>query len=316
MSNNIKHSFFFSPLMMGTLLFLCWSQIQATFFNNGFDLSDSLINRSEIHHGGPVKDGIPSIDHPHFIQPKEAHFLKKTDRVLGISINGVSKAYPIKILNYHEIVNDHQMVISYCPLCASGVAYSANIKGEYLHFGVSGLLYNSDVLLYDRKTQSLWSQLLAKAITGDFKGTKLKRLYLENSRWDSWLIAHPNTLVLSTDTGYQRNYQHSPYQGYANSRQLFFPVSHLDKRYHPKEWVLGIEVQGIFKVYPFAELSKVKSPLRETIQGQKITLYFDAEKRIGQFLDQQQKPLISTTSFWFAWMAFHPNSLVFTGSVK
>ena len=117
--------------------------------DNGFDLTESLIPADQIHHGGPPRDGIPSIDQPHFVKAENAHFLKPNDRILGLAYKGIARAYPIKILNYHEIVNDniHQqaIIISYCPLCGSGMAFKTKMNQNDNTFGVSGLLYNSEI---------------------------------------------------------------------------------------------------------------------------------------------------------------------------
>ena len=157
----------------------------AQFDLNGFTIDDPLVPENEILRGGPPRDGIPSIDHPNFISSQAAE-LDSTDKVLGIHLNGVSKAYPINILNYHELVNDQfngqAVAISFCPLCGTGIAFDAQLpNGESRSFGVSGLLYNSDLLMYDRETQSLWSQMEGKAINGPEKGTILERLPLELS---------------------------------------------------------------------------------------------------------------------------------------
>ena len=145
---------------------------------NGYLLNDALIPADEIHHGGPPRDGIPAIDTPQFVDADAAGFLKPSDRVLGIERNGVRKAYPVAILNWHEIVNDRfadePLVVTYCPLCGTGIAYLSVSGGVELKFGVSGLLYNSDMLLYDRETESLWSQISRQAISGPMKGRKLK----------------------------------------------------------------------------------------------------------------------------------------------
>ncbi len=121
---------------------------------NGFDLKGALIPVNQIHGGGPPKDGIPSIDQPTFVLADEEDYLQNDAAVLGINYQGIIKAYPINILNWHEIVNDQfnqePVVITFCPLCGSGMAFSASINGKAHTFGVSGLLYNSDVLLYDR----------------------------------------------------------------------------------------------------------------------------------------------------------------------
>lgn len=181
---------FYSVFLFALTTFFGDRIVAALSSHNGFDLNDALIEVDEIHHGGPAKDGIPAIDQPKFISAKEASYLSSDARILGLSLNGVSKAYPINILNYHEIVNDfladQAVVITYCPLCGSGVGYSANINGKDTSFGVSGLLYNSDVLLYDRETESLWSQLLSQSISGVHKGTELEMLAINHTSWQAW----------------------------------------------------------------------------------------------------------------------------------
>lgn len=304
------------PLLLVIMSIVFKDQIvSALTQNNGFDLSNSLIKVKEIHHGGPAKDGIPAIDKPVFISAEQADYLKNDDRILGLSINGISKAYPVRILNYHEIINDFflqkAVVITYCPLCGSGIAYSAEINGKNTTFGVSGLLYNSDVLLYDRETDSLWSQLLSKAISGKRKGTELEMLAVSHTSWQAWKKQYPNTLVLSDKTGFDRDYSHTPYGSYDQSRSLYFPVKQLNTDYHPKEYVIGLKLSGKTKVYPFAELSKIKSPYKDSFAGSDITIVFDAKNRTGKIFDKKQNEIPTVTSFWFAWMAFYPESEIF-----
>ncbi len=309
------------PVYLIIISLVLKDQIASAFFkNNGFDLSDALINSSEIHHGGPAKDGIPAIDAPVFITAKQADFLSDDSRVLALEINGIAKAYPVNILNYHEIVNDtfantlHKtkaVVITYCPLCGSGVAYSASLNGHNTSFGVSGLLYNSDVLLYDRESNSLWSQLLSKAISGPMKGYELEMLPLNHTTWKAWKNEHHDTLVLSEKTGYQRNYSQTPYGDYDKSKSLYFPVSQLNSDYHPKEYVLGLKISGKTKAYPFAELAKVESPYKDIFSGKELTIIFDAKNRTGKILDKNNNEIPIVTSFWFAWMTFYPDSVIF-----
>lgn len=152
------------------------------------------------------------------------------------------------------IFGDQPVVITYCPLCGSGIAFDAAVKGKVKTFGVSGLLYNSDILLYDRETESLWSQLRYKAVSGPMEGEQLEVLNTTNTTWKAWKSKHPKTLVLSEDTGFNRNYESDPYPGYESSSDIYFAVSEKDDRFHPKETVIGLEVNGKFKAYPFSEL--------------------------------------------------------------
>ena len=145
---------------------------------NGFDLSNASIPIEKILHGGPPRDGIPALDDPKFVNANHADFIQAGDRVLGVARNGIAKAYPINILNWHEIVNDQfgdeGIAVTFCPLCGTGMAFKADIQGKIRDFGVSGLLYNSDVLLYDRDSESLWSQIAREAVSGPLLGTSLE----------------------------------------------------------------------------------------------------------------------------------------------
>ncbi len=305
-----------SPLQIFTRLSLFFCLIISSIPNlgasqlNGFTVeASSLIAASDIHHGGPPKDGIPAIDHPHFIQASAANYLKHGDRVLGLYFNNIAKAYPLRILNWHEIVNDDDILVSYCPLCGTGMAF--NIKNA--DFGVSGLLYNSDMLLYDRQTESLWAQIPAKAISGKRKGELLNMLAVENTSWANWRQHHPNTLVLSDNTGFNRDYSKSPYGNYTSNKALYFPLKHTSRRYHPKEPVIGIELNGIFKAYPFEELRKSQDTfITDSIGGTQIEIYFDKQHHSGRIKLDSGDVLPSLTSYWFAWYAFHPQTEIYT----
>jgi len=281
----------------------------------GFDLSNALIPLNEIKNGGPPKDGIPSIDAPQFRKTSDLKLAKDT-RVLGVVVNGVAKAYPIPIMNYHEIVNDlfgHQpVVITYCPLCGSGIAFDASKDQETRTFGVSGLLYNSDVLLYDRQTSSLWSQIMMRAVAGPLAGEELQMIPTMNTTLEEWQQKHPDTWVLTEDTGYHRDYARNPYPGYDGSTQLYFEVTEKDQRFHPKEMVIGIEINGEFKAYPFSKLKKLRqSVVKDKFQGQDLIITYYRKSQSAEITDQEGKQLPAVSTFWFAWYAFHPETEVF-----
>ena len=282
---------------------------------NGFNVANALIPIDEIRSGGPPRDGIPAIDRPRFVNADAAGFLRASDRVLGITRNGVSKAYPVAILNWHEIVDDRDasepIVVTFCPLCGTGIAYLATTGDQVLDFGVSGLLYNSDMLLYDRQTQSLWSQIRRQAVSGPMQGTKLQPVPVMHTQWADWKQRYPTTRVLSTETGYRRDYTKSPYQGYEKTADLFFPVQTRDDRYHPKESVLGIEVADRFKAYPFMELEKSGGEVHDTFAGQPILVKYDKQYRTAVAADAQGNALPGVIAFWFAWYAFHPDTAVY-----
>jgi len=292
------------------------SSVTASPTKNGFDLANSIIPVSKILSGGPPRDGIPSIDKPKFISAKKANFLKPHDRVIGVEINGRARAYPIRILNWHEIVNDNfygtPIAVTFCPLCGSGIVYESRFGGSTHTFGVSGLLYNSDVLLYDRETETLWSQILSKGISGRLVGSELEIIPSSHTSWQAWREQHPNTQVLSTDTGVDRSYNRSPYGDYDKGRETYFPIEFRSQKYHPKERVIGVTINGEHKIYPFSELAKLQSDsLQDEFSGQQLELSFDVENRDGMIKDASGNILPSINTFWFAWYAFHPDTKIF-----
>ncbi len=285
---------------------------------NGFDLSNSIIDSRLILSGGPPKDGIPALDEPRFLDSSDADFLRDDDRVLGVAVGSTAKAYPIRILNWHEVVNDRiadtPFIVSFCPLCGTGAVFSATVGGDILDFGVSGLLYNSDVLLYDRQTQSLWSQIRGQSISGSYVGTELVQLPTQHTTWKRWREQYPETTVLSTDTGYVRDYSRNPYGDYISSRQLYFPVEHeAENDLHPKETVLGITIGESRKAYPFTVLqTQGKERFQDNLNGQSFTVIWDEEGHSAQAIDSNGQPLEQIQGFWFAWYAFHPTTQVYT----
>ncbi|WP_372827022.1 DUF3179 domain-containing protein [Polaromonas sp.] len=289
---------------------------------NGFDLSGALIPVDAIERGGPPRDGIPAIDTPRFV-PASRSSLRDADRVLGLSHKGVVRAYPVRILNWHEVVNDQPagdvIAVTYCPLCGTGMAFDARLQSpagaRELSFGISGLLFNSDVLLYDRGTQSLWSQLRQQAISGPLKGTQLKAVPLEHTTWSDWRRRFPATEVLSFATGFARDYGRDPYAGYENVNRLMFQVQHHDARLGLKEWVLGLSVGTARKAYPFSTLAArvgKDGVLEDRLGGQVVRIRYDAQHRTARAEDGAGKPLPSVLVFWFAWVAFHPQTELLT----
>ncbi len=283
---------------------------------NGFDVSNASVPVQSIQRGGPPRDGIPAIDRPKFVRADQAR-LAVDDRILGVALNGVARAYPVRILNWHEVVNDRfgdrAVVVTYCPLCGTGMAFDAPPGTGSGRFGVSGLLYNSDVLLYDRATQSLWSQIMQTAISGPVKGTKLQSVPLTHTSWADWRRRHPATEVLSTDTGFERDYRRDPYDGYERVQQLMFDVQHRDDRLPPKQWVLGVEVNGTHKAYPFGVLARAvdaSGELRDTVAGQPLRIRYDRAHGTAEVFDAQGRAWPGTMAFWFAWVAFHPRTEV------
>ncbi len=179
-------------------------------------------------------------------------------------------------------------------------------------FGVSGLLYQSDVLLYDKKTESLWSQLMLEAIAGPRMGERLKPMPLIHTSWAAWRRLHPQTTVLSRKTGYARDYNRNPYAGYEQSRSLYFPVHYRDNRLHPKTWVIGIDLEGAARAWPLAAIRKA-GEIRENWNHHRL-LVRDRDGLI-EILDAESGKKINTVVlYWFAWVAFHPGTSLYGAS--
>lgn len=296
------------------LVLLLW-QVAFADVINGFDLSDTLIPRAEIAHGGPPRDGIPALTDPRFEPAVAVSGMRNDERVLGLVRSGIAKAYPLSILTWHEIVNDRfgdePIVVTYCPLCFTGMAFEAALDGRRHHFGVSGLLYNSDVLMYDRENESLWSQLLRQAVSGPHKGVRLKQVAMLNTTWANWRARHPDTLVLSRNTGHGRDYGRDPYAGYERSPDVLFPVKFRAQGYHPKEQVLGIELDGVARAYPVSELARGPAEFRDRIGEREVTVRYDDASTTAEILGPDGTVLPSVQAYWFAWYTFNPQTQVY-----
>ena len=289
---------------------------------NGFSLHPSSISREEILSGGPPKDGIPALDHPPTLSAQAAD-LDDDAWVIGIESGGEARAYPIQILVWHELVNDtvggRPILVSYCPLCGTGIVFDRRVRttpdressqlGDADRFGVSGLLYQSDMLIYDQASESLWSQISARAVTGKRMGQQLTLLRSTQQRWGDWRAAYPETKVLSPDTGYRRSYSRSLYGNYANSGNLLFPA-YQDRRYHPKMRTVGIRLaNGRARAYPAVELERHGSTLIEDFEGYRIRISYDVDRK--QFDVAAPSSVEVVEAYWFAWVAFHRSTTVF-----
>lgn len=284
---------------------------------NGFDLSKSLVPVDQIFSGGPPRDGIPALTDPRFERARGADWMRSGDRILALERDGVAKAYPLRILNWHEVVNDvigdDPVVVTYCPLCGTGMAFDAVVDRRHLEFGVSGLLYNSDVLMYDRRSESLWSQIQRQAVTGPMRGRRLELLPLVHTTWGLWREEHPDGLVLSRRTGHDRDYDGDPYLTYARSSGTMFPVSHEDGRLPEKAMVLGITRGNAAVAFPLESLEARPRPVRARVGDGELFVYWFADSwtAFATTLDGEKVP--ATLAYWFAWSAFHPETAVWRG---
>ncbi|MBW7991700.1 MAG: DUF3179 domain-containing protein [Planctomycetes bacterium] len=222
------------------------------------------IELHELEKGGPGKDGIPSIEKPVFIEQKSAQkWLRPNEPVISLVINNESRAYPLQILIWHEIVNDTvagvPVSVTFCPLCYSANVFDRRVNGRSYSLGVSGMLRHSDMVMYDRQTESLWQQITGEAIVGDMVGSKLKRIPAQIISFKQFRSAHKNGLVLSRKTGFRRNYGQNPYAGYDDiSKSPFMYRGKKDGRLLPMEKVVTISMAGSDKAYPYSVTQKLQ----------------------------------------------------------
>jgi hypothetical protein len=282
-------------------------------------LRKATIPRNEIRSGGPPKDGIPALSNPPLVKASEADFLDATDRVIGVEIGEETRAYPIRILNYHELVNDRigdvPFLVAYCPLCDSAAVFDRRTPIGEREFGVSGLLYNSNVLMYDRggQPESLWSQMLGEGVSGPAAGKKLKTLPMELTTWQKWKTRHPETRVLSAQTGHSRDYRRSPYERYFNTPNLMFPVRPLDQRLPAKTPILAVWTDdGKSNAHPIQTGNADAAFAQDyALGGHAYTVAFDPRTDTAR-VTASDDGVHWMHSFWFAWSAFHPETKIVT----
>jgi hypothetical protein len=212
-------------------------------------LPTPLVDPAELRSGGPPPDGIPAIDEPRFLDTQHVDFLDDDEPVLAMDVDGDARAYPIQIMTWHEIVNDTvggvPVAVTYCPLCNTAIAYDRRVGDRVLDFGTSGMLYNSALVMYDRQTESLWTHFTGEAIVGHLVGTELELLPVQTVAWRDWREAHPDGLVLSRDTGHDRDYGRNPYPGYDDvDDPPFLYDGPVDGRYPAKTRLVGIREAG------------------------------------------------------------------------
>jgi len=265
------------------------------------DTSKSLIDLEAILSGGPGKDGIPAINDPKFTSIDEAGFDDDTLGVL-VSFDGVQRYYPYNILVWHEIVNDsigdNKYAVSFCPLCGSAILYNREIGDETVRFGVSGLLYESNLLMYDNLTESLWSQAAGEAVVGSYTGTELEVLPMQLITFEEVKEKYPDAEVLSKDTGYKRNYSVYPYGDYEETERLYFPISVNYDKYFAKEIMYVVNVDEKSLSFPYKNIPEGETIIDDSgviinRNGGEIEVTHNKQKIPGYF------------EMWFSWAVHH-----------
>lgn len=290
------------------------------------DFSKQLVPLDEFQSGGPPKDGIPAIDTPRYTPADDVDFLEDREPVIMLTVGDKSRAYPLQILTWHEIVNtrlgDVPVAVTFCPLCNTAIVFDRRVDGEVLDFGTTGKLRESDLVMYDRQTESWWQQFGGEALVGTLAGKELRQLPARMVSWGEFRQTHPTGLVLNRDTGHVRDYGTNPYAGYDDiaSPPIFATRNSDDDRLPPKERVVYVEVGEEAYAVPFSSLAKTRSVTFGTSKGE---VEVGWEGGVASALDGpgiasgrdvgaasvelDGEPVPFTEPFWFAVAAFRPD---------
>lgn len=272
----------------------------------------------QIVSGGPPRDGIPSIDQPRFAAVAETTNVKDDQPGIAVALGDVNRFYPFNILVWHEIVNDtingQRMLITFCPLCYSAIVFDPMVQGERVAFGTSGKLWNSNLVMYDRATDSLWSQVLGEAVVGEMTGTKLAVLPSDITRYRDWKNQHPDGEVLTRETGANRDYDRDPYGDYYTTTGVYFPLTKRDDRLPEKEFILGIVINGQAKAYVPGAVT-VAGRVEETIGGKTVVAQYESDLDVVRLYEKAAsgdlQRLETIATYWFTWAAVHPDTEVY-----
>ncbi len=275
----MKHYFFLYVLaMLSTILFSCSSNsFNSVNTPSPGDSAQWLVPVSDVFDGGPGKDGIPSLENPTMISAGSATYLSDGDLVAGVLINGDAQAFPHMIMEHHEIANveigGSHVSVSFCPLTYSSIGWDRTLEGSLTTFGVSGLLYKNNLVHYDRLTDSNWSQMLNKSINGSFITEELETFKVVETTWGTWKRMYPETLVLSRNTGHNRNYGPALYGDYSvNNSNILFPIRNDDGRIEKKERLHGIIVNDQVKAFRFSSFTEGITTFNDTYRGQDLVI--------------------------------------------
>jgi hypothetical protein len=276
--------------------------------------SDSDVPFDTLMQACPARDCIPSIDQPVFLPTAEVDYLRDDDLVMTLTHKGITRAYPTRILDHHEIVNDmfgsDPVAVTYCPLCGSGLAFNRVQNGQVLDFGVSSLLHNSDLVMYDRQTESLWQQITGEAFAGKSRGSQLKTVPLSMITWENWRQQYPDGEVLTIEGIKSDAYMKDAYGDYAESERLYMPVSATDARLHPKRVIYGMEI-GDRAIAVDSEWLVKQGRWSNEYEGKELILSMDKNGEVDASLAGQSVTV--HRMFWFAWYSFHPTTALIDG---
>ncbi len=279
---------------------------------NGFALTNLRVERGEIRAGGPPRDGIPAVRDPRLAEREAAAWLGPGDPVVGVAIGAAAHAYPVHVMERHQLVNDvvggAPVAATYGPLAGAPRVWDRRVDGNVLEFGVSGLIYNGNFLLYDRESESLWVQLTGEAIAGPLSGKRLRQYRCRQELMRTWAGRHPATRVLALPEPQRIDYRHSPYERYWIQNRIPFPVRAEDARFHAKELVVGVRSGGVARAYLGSLVTAAGGRAQDRLGEHAVVIDYSSQD--GIFRWQVPDGVEVTEAYWFAWKAFHPDTEV------
>lgn len=283
---------------------------------NGFDTSSSVLDAQQLVRIGPVNRPVEMLE-PIKTVPISSSDWGKDDVVIGVEVNGEARAYPVAMMVWHEIVNDElggePILVTFCGLCGTGIVYRRSIDDKALTFGLAGLLYHSDILLYDIETKSLWSRYLDEAVTGQLKGKAIDGLPFRMMTIAEWEEAFPESTVVSRDNGSEMDYRSTP-TGMTSAGDNVFASLPKDLRYHPDMPVLAIKRWKHSKVYPAGEILVAGGIVKDTFDGLPVQIQFLPEEQ--DFKVQVAEGIEVAHSHWSEWVGNQPDSEIFHAGKK
>ncbi len=264
-----------------------YSEIDADFRLFLYENVKHEIRIEEITWGGVRKDGIPALTNPTLITPEAADYLTNDELVFGVEINGDARAYPLRIMDWHEMFNDViggvPVSLAYCTLCGSGILFETAVpgRGDPFVFGSSGFLYRSNKLMYDTETHSLWNQFTGRPVVGPLTGSglELNTRPVAITTWAKWRAKHPETRVLSLETGHERDYTPGrPYGSYFASSELMFPALVDESQLKAKDYVFALRSSGHERAWPLS-LFETRPVINDRAGAVFVTLIGDSDSR-------------------------------------
>lgn len=247
------------------------------------DFTNTVIDLNELQVGIPMadpRDRIPPIDQPNFDSVSNTDWIEDPEPGVLVEIDGDARFYPLSIMTRHEIVNDEvgdvPVAVTYCPLCNTALTFDRRFEGETLRLGVSGLLRNSDLVMWDLQSQSLWQQVTGQAIVGDHAGKSLTPIASAIVRWADFEANHPDGMALTRDQGFGTAYGRNPYTRYSSSARPFLFDGEIDDRFPALSRVVGVTAGGVDKAYPFSALEQERV-INDEVGGQPVAVFWGAE---------------------------------------